>query len=101
MSVPPLPIATHTKLSVCGYHRFCRGCALGDVYCRAPFPLPYAQPLTSEMSTHVPQVFVGKYEGTIVAVKLLLGVDSTALQRFQREVAMLAGAHVAAATAIV
>ena len=37
------------------------------------------------------QVFVGKYEGTIVAIKLLLGVDSKALQRFQREVAMLAG----------
>jgi hypothetical protein len=37
------------------------------------------------------QVFVGKYEGTIVAIKLLLGVDSMALQRFQREVAMLAG----------
>ena len=37
------------------------------------------------------QVFVGKYEGTIVAIKLLLGVDSAALQRFQWEVDMLAG----------
>lgn len=37
-------------------------------------------------------MFVGKYEGTIVAIKLLLGVDSAALQRFQWEVDMLAGA---------
>ena len=37
------------------------------------------------------QVFVGKYEGTIVAIKLLLGVDRSALKRFQWEVDMLAG----------
>ncbi len=37
------------------------------------------------------QVFVGKYQGTIVAIKLLLHVDESALERFRREVAILAG----------
>ena len=36
------------------------------------------------------QVFVGKYEGTIVAIKLLLNVDEASLERFRQEVALMA-----------
>ena len=36
------------------------------------------------------QVFVGKLDGTVVAIKLLLNVDAGVLERFFQEVSILA-----------
>ena len=47
-------------------------------------------PARQQSSLWSPQVFVGKLDGTVVAIKLLLNVDAGVLERFFQEVSILA-----------
>lgn len=66
---------------------FCCPCVSG---CQEPPDHTSAWPPAVNICLWPLQVFVGKLDGTVVAIKLLLNVDAGVLERFFQEVSILA-----------